>query len=413
MKIGLTTSVIQRGKTGIAEYLFSLVRAFEAHAQEHQFILFVLEEDSPLFDFAGRFAQLVRVSEQFRPPLKDIFWHQTILPRLARKFQLDALHVPSYRRMLWPRPVDCALVATVHDLAAFHVAGKYDRLRMFYGRVAARQLARRQDEIIAVSRNTARDLEKFWEVPASKITVIPHGVNHERFFPVVPEIAKETGAKHFGLKRPFFLYVARLEHPGKNHLRLIGAFERFKTETKSPWQLVLAGSDWHGAEIIHAAIKNSPCAGDIRCLGFVPEAELPLLYRAADVFVYPSLYEGFGFPPLEAMACGCPVLCSPRGALGDVVGEAAVTVNPQDAGRLQSQLTRLATDAGLRERLRMAGLARAKTFDWNRAAGQTLEVYVRAASRSKRQAKIFAAAGQASRDGWPAPASIPLNTRKT
>src|SRR5260221_8111428 len=381
MKIGLSTSVIQRGQTGIAEYVFSLVRAFEAGADTHQFVLFVLEEDLPLFEFAKKFARLVVVSEKFRPPLRDIFWHRMILPRLGRKLRLDVLHVPSYRRLPWRKP--CALTATVHDLAAFHVAKKYDWKRMFYGRVVARWLAERQGEIIAISRNTARDIETFWKLPPEKITVVHHGVDHGRFFPVMREIAKATGLKHFGLQQPFFLYVARLEHPAKNHLRLITAFSRFKAETKSPWQLVLAGSDWHGAEAIHAAINQSQFAGDIRCLGFVPEAELPLLYRAADVFVYPSLYEGFGFPPLEAMACGCPVLCSTRGALGEIAGAAAAIVEPEDVSALKFQLARLAADEKLRGQLRAAGLERARQFDWRRAAAQTLKVYSRAASKAK------------------------------
>jgi glycosyltransferase involved in cell wall biosynthesis len=381
MKIGLSTSVIQRGKTGIAEYVFSLVRAFAAHADVHQFTLFVLEEDLPLFEFANKYARLVAVPEKYRPPLRDIFWHQLILPRLARRFRLDVLHVPSYRRLPWLKP--CALTATVHDLAAFHIPDKYDWKRMFYGRVVARRLAERQDEIITISRNTAQDIEKFWKLPGKTISVVHHGMDHDRFFPVMPEIAKATGWKHFRLKQPFFLYVARLEHPAKNHLRLIEAFEAFKAETKSAWQLVLAGSDWHGAEAIHAKINRSPFVTDIRCLGFIPAAELPLLYRAADVFVYPSLYEGFGFPPLEAMACGCPVLCSTRGALGEVVGDAAAIVDPEDASALTFHLTRLAANASLRERLRTAGLERARQFDWQRAAAQTLEAYARAAARAK------------------------------
>lgn len=381
MNIGLSTSVIQRGKSGVAQYVFALVRALLPLAKRHRFTLFVLEADVPLLTFAKPKMKIIPVAEKFRPPLRDLWWHQAVLPRLARELRLDVLHVPSYRRMLWPKP--CALVATIHDLAAFHVADKYDPARMFYGRVVARQLARRQDKLIAISRNTARDLRTFWQVPEEKITVVHHGVDRERFFPVMPEIARATGLKHFDLQRPFFLYVARLEHPAKNHVRLIEAFAHFKAETQSPWQLVLAGADWHGAETIHAAIKSSPFAADIRCLGFVPENELPLLYRAADVFVYPSLYEGFGFPPLEAMACGCPVLCSTRGALGEVVGDAAATVEPEDIPALQFQLTRLATDEAVRERLRAAGLERAKAFDWSRTAAATVAVYAKAAGRLK------------------------------
>jgi glycosyltransferase involved in cell wall biosynthesis len=383
MRIGLSTSVIQRGQTGIAAYVFALTRAFLRGFEQHHFVLFVLEADLPLFNFTNGAMDIVPISERHRPPGQDILWHQRELPRLARQHQLDVLHIPSYRRLLWPRP--CALVATVHDLAAFHVSRKYDWKRMFFGRVVARVLARRQDEIIAISQNTARDMAAFWKVPKQNVTVIHHGIDQERFSPAPPALASTALRQRFGLSQPFFLYVARLEHPAKNHVRLIESFERFKAETRSPWQLVLAGSDWHGAEAIHAAIQRSPVHNDIRCLGFVPDHDLPGLYRTAHVFVYPSLYEGFGFPPLEAMACGCPVLSSTRGALGEVVGDAALTVDPEDATALQSQLTRLARDAKLREQLRTAGLERASHFEWQRAAARTLEVYSRAATKRRRQ----------------------------
>src|SRR5438552_13592968 len=137
MRIGLSTSVIGRGQTGIAQYVFALTRAFIRRAGPHHFTLFVLEEDLPLFSFAQPGMTLVPVPERFRPPVKNILWHQLELPRLARGRQLDVLHIPSYRRMLWPRP--CALVSTIHDLAPFHLAKKYDWKRMFYGRVVARQ----------------------------------------------------------------------------------------------------------------------------------------------------------------------------------------------------------------------------------------------------------------------------------
>src|SRR5207244_13060191 len=124
---------------------------------------------------------LVPVPEKFRPPVKNILWHQRHLPELTQEHRLDVLHVPSYRRMLWPRP--CALVATIHDLAPFHLAGKYDWARMFYGRVVARRLAHRQDEIVAVSRLTADDLGKYFGVPAERVTVVPNGLDDERCRP--------------------------------------------------------------------------------------------------------------------------------------------------------------------------------------------------------------------------------------
>ncbi len=379
MRIGLTTSVIQRGKSGVGQYVFALVRALLPSASRHEFTLFVLEQDVPLFDFVGDAMRIVRVPESARPAVKNILWHQLTLPNLARELKLDVLHVPSYRRMLWPRP--CALVATIHDLAPFRLPGKYDLQRMIYGRVVARQLAQRQDEIVAVSQDTAADIRRFFNVPSHRVTVVHNGLDHARFSPGGRAEAAAMIARDHGVHSPFFLYVARLEHPAKNHARLIAAFNRFKTATPSPWQLVLAGSDWHGAEVIHDLVRRSPYAADIRTLGFVPDAHLPVWYRAASVFVYPSLFEGFGLPPLEAMACGCPVLASALGAVGEVCGDAAVPADPEDVDDLTRQLKNLAQDAALRERLRAAGLIRARQFDWRHTAAAMLEIYARAAGQ--------------------------------
>jgi len=369
MRIGLSTSVVQRGKTGIAQYVFALVRALLSLAPQHRLVLFVLHEDLPLFEFARKEVELVPVPEEHRAAVKNILWHQTALPQLARSHRLDVLHVPSYRRLLWPKP--CPLVATIHDLAPFRVSKK----RMLYGRVVARRLAQRQDAIIAISENTARDIIAFFKIPRERLTVVPNGIEHERFFPGCAEEARKTTAQKFGIRHPFFLYVARLEHPGKNHVRLVSAFDAFKAATQCDWHLVFGGSDWHGAEAIHAAIKQSPFARDIHCLGFVPDQDLPNWYRAADTFVYPSLYEGFGMPPLEAMACGCPVIASARGSLGEVLGEAAAIIEPEEVHDISNQLCRLATDTSVRERLRAAGLAQAARFDWRRTAKETLKVY--------------------------------------
>ena len=373
MRIGISTSVIQRGKTGVGQYLIALLKAFRPYTKQHQWTLFVLEEDVPLLEFNRDCMQIVTVPEKHRAPIQNILWHQSRLPTLTREYGLDILHVPSYRRLLWQKP--CPLVATIHDLAPFHVTGKYDWKRMFYGRVIARKLARRQDRIISISQNTSNDLTRFFGISPTKISLVHNGIDHERFFPGSQNEARAAVAHEFGLHGPFFLYVARLEHPAKNHLRLISAFEQFKVESRSNWRLVFGGSDWHGAETIHAAIRQSKFKSDIRALGFVPDTALPNLYRAAEVFVYPSLYEGFGLPPVEAMACNCPVICSTNGSLGEVVGTAAAIIEPEDESSISGKLLQLATHEQERNRLRAAGLAQATKFDWKHTAEGTLRVY--------------------------------------
>jgi len=392
MHVAISTSVIQRGQTGVAQYVFSLAQQLRCFADQHHFTLFVLEEDLPLFDFAKSDMQIISVSEKFRAPIKNIFWHQTKLPALIRKHKIDVLHIPSYRRMLWQKP--CALVTTIHDLAAFRVAKKYDWKRMFYGRVVAKHLARKQDQIIAISENTANDLEQFFSLSRENITVIHNGLDSERFGLKPKEVAKNTLTQRFKINSPFFLYLARLEHPGKNHVRLIQAFNRFKAETNSDWHLVFGGSDWHGAEVIHDTIHRSPFGRDIHSLGFVSTPDLPILYNAADVFVYPSLYEGFGLPPIEAMACGCPVISSTRGSLGEVVGNAAKIIEPENVLQIRNALAELAGHPERRKELREAGLMRAKLFDWKKTTEATLEVYRKALEEIKGGAKLTSASRQ-------------------
>jgi glycosyltransferase involved in cell wall biosynthesis len=373
VRIGISTSVIQNGRTGIARYVLSLVRELLHFNRDHQFMLFVLKNDRDIFQFAEEGMKVEIVPERFRSPIKNLLWHQFHLPRLVKKHRIDVLHVPTYRRLLWPKP--CATVGTIHDLAQFQIKGKYDSARMFYGRSIVPYLAKRQDHIIAISERTAKDITQFLNISQNQLSVVYNGLEHEIFFPGFYDTAKKVTEERFGITGEFFLYVSRLEHPGKNHIRLIEAFTQFKMETRSHWKLVFAGSDWHGSQMIHEAIAHSPFRKDICCLGFVNEKDLPTLYRSAEVLVYPSLFEGFGLPPIEAMACGCPVLCSPRGALSEILGEAAEYINPEDVFGIKLKMMVLATRRKYREHLRERGIVRAKQFSWKKCAKETMDIY--------------------------------------
>ncbi|MCX6855685.1 MAG: glycosyltransferase, partial [Verrucomicrobia bacterium] len=173
MNVALSTSVMQRGKSGVGQYILAITRALLAHTDEVNLSLLVLEEDVPFFDFARDKMRIVPIAEKWRPAVKNILWHQTVLPSWISKNQIDVLHVPSYRRMLQKAP--CKLVSTIHDLAPFHVKGKYDLARMFYGRVVVKSLAKRQDQIVAVSTNTARDVHRFFGIPLSRQRIILNG----------------------------------------------------------------------------------------------------------------------------------------------------------------------------------------------------------------------------------------------
>ena len=258
----------------------------------------------------------------------------------------------------------CALVATIHDLAPFHLPGKYDWLRMFYGRVIARRRAGRQDEIIAVSQLTARHVADDFHVPSSRVTVIPNGLDHGQFHPGSRDLAREKVCVPRGVDGPFFLYVARLEHPAKkNHERLIAAYNRFRASSQSSWQLVLAGGDWHGAETIHRLIDASPFARDIHRLGFVPASELPDWYRAAGALVFPSLYEG-----LWASAGRSDGLAAARYSVPPAArwprrsATPPVRLNPTTSPRWRPSCNAWSTTREWRDQLRAAGLVRARAL---------------------------------------------------
>jgi glycosyltransferase involved in cell wall biosynthesis len=372
IRVALSASVIQRGKSGVASYVFGLLDGLRAINPPIDLTIFGFEEDRPLFDKWLDRVNWAPVSERFRPAVRNILWHHTHLPALLRAHKIDVLHIPSYRRIVWNPPV--AQVVTIHDCAAFAVRAKYDAARMFYGRHVVRRLARGADAVMTVSAATAEDVARYFRIPNAK--VIWNGIDHEQYRPLPPETVAATLASSFQQMRPYFLYLARLEHPGKNHVRLIEAFERFVTAHPDRHEdLILGGADWHGAEVIHQRIANSPCKERIRNLGFVSKSDLAVLYGGATAMVYPSLFEGFGLPPIEAMACGCPVVSSPAGSLREVVGDAAHLINPEDVADIAAGLAAAPVAPNARDAWRRRGLARAAEFHWENAARAVVETY--------------------------------------
>ena len=380
MKVGLSATVIQNGRSGVAQYIFALIREL-VDFPDLNLHVFVLEHEQHHFDFAKDRCNIITVPAWASSPIKNIWWHHRKAPIIAAQLGLDVFHVPSYRRLMSSKRF--ATVGTIHDLAPFHVKAKYDIARMFYGRVIVKYLAARQTQLIAVSGDTAKDIEHFFSLPRSEITVIHNGIDHERFKASDRQQARKWISSTHQIHAPFFVYISRLEHPAKNHVRLIEAFNEFKQKTDSDWQLVFGGGDWHGCEAIYAAAESSPYTQEIHFLGFIADRDLPKVYQAASSLVYPSLFEGFGLPPIEAMACGLPVISSHRGALKEVVADAALIVNPEDIYDIADALKKVQSQPTLLAELVTKAKINADRFHWKSTAEQVLRVYKKAIKKHR------------------------------
>jgi glycosyltransferase involved in cell wall biosynthesis len=234
---------------------------------------------------------------------------------------------------------------------------------------------RRARRVIAVSQATAEEVVRLLGVPAGRIDVVPHGVQHARFRPLPPRQV-EVFRRERGLPERFVLFLGTLE-PRKNLVTLIEAFARTRGARRGPKLVIAGGKGWYYREIFER-VEELDLVDAVCFPGFVPDAELPLWYNAATVFVYPSLYEGFGMPLLEAMACDTPVIASKVSCMPEVVGDVGPLVAPDDVAGLADNLERLLADAELRAELSRRGRRRASAYTWTATATATVASYRRA-----------------------------------
>jgi glycosyltransferase involved in cell wall biosynthesis len=307
-------------------------------------------------------------------PVARILWEQTALPLLMLRDGLDLLHCP-----LNVQPVAsmCPVVLTIHDLSFIRFPDRFSRVKQRYLATLTRYSARRARRILADSAATKHDVVTAFDVPAARVDVVYSGVDPD-FRPINPAIAAEREslaafrARH-GLPDQFVLYLATLE-PRKNVDRLVAAFAGMRRRGL-PHHLVLAGGKGWQYERIFEAVEFHGLGGVVHFPGYVAREEQPLWYNAADLFVYPSQYEGFGLPPLEAMACGLPVVTSQSSSLPEVVGSAGITVDVDDLEALTEAMVAVLTDRSRAEAMRAAGLARAALFSWSAAAEACVASY--------------------------------------
>lgn len=279
---------------------------------------------------------------------------------------IDVVHYPVTVPI--PRVEGAATVVSLHDVQHRELPGFFSVAERSYRQFAYDRAARRADHVLTLSEHARGQIVEHLGVPAERVTVIPCAVDHDRFSP--------TPDEHDGrgdLPERFLLYPAN-QWPHKNHERLVRAFERARVPDLG---LILTGQTYG------RALTGSP-SGRVRHLGLVPFAQLPALYRRATAMVFPSLFEGFGMPLVEAMACGCPIAASDRGAIAETCGDSALLFDPEDEEAMVDAIRRIGQDDALRERLRAAGLERAAGLRWDDVAARHVEIYRRACARTER-----------------------------
>jgi len=380
MILGIDASRANRpNKTGVEWYGFHIIEALKKQDDALAacgFTHIVLYSEAPL---AGALAKLPEgwESRVLSWPPKRLWTHLRFAWEILRR-PPDVLFVPSHVPPLYhPKKT----VMTVHDIAAHAHPQAFNIFERWYSMWGAKQAVRRLWKIAAPSAFVKQELLAQFAHTTSgskamdaRIAVIPHGYDEE-YAQKKSEEEIFAVLKQYDISRPFFLMLGRLEEK-KNTLRLIGAFEQLRRDASlSEYQLVLAGGPGHGFERIRNAIDASPCARDIRVLGWVPQEDAYALMQAAHVFVFPPIAEGFGMPLLEAFAAGTPVVAAKSGSIPEIAGNAALFIDSFSETSLADGMRRAASEAGVRERLVQNGASRLAHFSWEQSAKRLIRLF--------------------------------------
>lgn len=379
MRIAIDYTAAIRQGAGVGNYVRSLVDAMLAQDTTNQYTL--LTSGRPTRERPFPDAQNVRGRSIFIPDrYLNILWYRWRLPIYATFFtgQVDIYHGPDF--VLPPLNGKLRRIVTVHDLAFLeHPEYAVPELAAYLTKVVPEAIAS-ADVVAAVSQTTGQTLIEHFKTPPEKITVIPNGIR-PAFRRITDPLLLGATRHKYGLKHPLVLGVGTLE-PRKNHLGLIKAFHkaqagtgRGKKQQQRPAMLAIAGGPGWLYEETRQLVAELKLEKKVRFLGRVSELELITLYSLADVFAFPSFFEGFGVPPLEAMACGTPVITSNTSSLPEVVGDAALLIDPKNINELAQAITRLIEDEQLREELRQKGYEQVKQYSWPNAARKMLSVY--------------------------------------
>ncbi len=366
MRVGIDARSVYAGHGGIGTYARELVRALARVDQENRYFVLCTERKGP-----APIAAAANVTEIRCPAaMLDRRWEQLQLPTLAEDLGLDVLHMTCFGT---PVVKPCRVISTIHDvvfrerpdLVAPWLAAYLDRSAAFSAREA--------DWVITVSEHSRQAIGRAYRMPPDRISVIYLAASGG-FRPRDRQEAAKRVKKRFGLEGGYVLSVGALE-PKKNIDGLLDAFSRLVRDGFPRQVLVVAGGEGGMAYDLGRALRLRRLGGSVRVLGHVPDVDLPSLYTAAGAFVCLSFYEGFGLPPLEAMACGTPTIVSSATSLPEVAGKGALLVDPDEPLEIANTIAKLLTDTALAHELSQRGVERASTFSWEETARQTLQVY--------------------------------------
>jgi glycosyltransferase involved in cell wall biosynthesis len=361
MRLALDVSPLVGTRAGVGTYVERLVTALIAISPEHQYDLYT---PHPLPD--ADVAALDKFSNA-----KIVRCPAWLMGSRARWDRVDIFHGMNYKLQGWGR---YGGVVTIHDLALDRIP---QPSRKLFGQQSSfrrgRRTALRASRVIAVSQHTASDIAALYGVPRERIAVVMNGGGGD-FYPILDKLLVDSVKARCGIVRGDFILATGGTEPRKNIARVIDAFGRVPG-LRERFHLVVVGGQ-RGREALHEAVRRAKLQSAVVFPGHVPLEDLRALYSSCSAFVFPSLYEGFGMPVLEAMACGAPVICSNTSALPEVAGDAAILVDPTSAEAIAAAIAEVLSSEDVREELRRRGPIRAKTFTWERSARELLQVYV-------------------------------------
>src|SRR3954454_3170856 len=351
---------------GIGTYIRNLLKQLARLDHDTEYVLLTRQEDLPVAAQLGpNFRSVLEPSPNYS------IREQIHVPWVLMRERPDVFHAPHY---ILPAGVRAHSVVTIHD--CIHLMfPQYlpNRVAYTYARMAMWSAARRSDCILTVSQASKRDILHFFAVPPEQIEVIYNAID-ERFSVEPHEDAIARVRERYQLDQRFVLYVGNIK-PHKNLVRLIEAFAALRQGELDDLKLLIIGDEISKLPALRRAVHSLKLHKHVRFLGYLPDETLAILYRLAAVFVFPSLYEGFGLPPLEAMASGTPVVTSNVSSLPEVVGDAAVLVDPTEPESIADGLRRVLSDPALAASLVERGLARAAEFSWERSVAQIRAIY--------------------------------------